>query len=156
RSQNPYMELDKQEWRALQKVLDEWEQSGKLTHEQAGELRKTVELKRNERQQIAQYFFLIAISCTILACGALFTDEKFLEKIKNYFSLSNIFIALLCGLLGAAWFWYINRIKNKHSNTAHEVYMVLGGLLTVTSLVYFCKDFGFGTQYNGFLIISFT
>lgn len=147
------MELDKQEWRTLHKALDEWEKEGKLTHEQTGELRKSIQLKRNERQQIAQYFFIVAISCTILAFGALFIDEKFLEKIKNYFSLSNMFIALLCALLAGVWFWYINRIRDRHSDIAQEVYMVLGGLLTVTSVVYFCKDIGFGAKYNGFLIV---
>src|SRR5690606_32104520 len=33
----------------------------------------------------------------------------------------------------------------------YEVYMVLGGLVVVSGLVYFCKDIGFGPQYTGLL-----
>ena len=149
------MDVEKNEWKALKRGIDEWEQQGKITHEQAGELRRSVQLKRNERQQIAQYFFLVAISCTILAFGAIFIDEKLLEKIKSYFALSNIVIALVAAALGAVWFWFVKKRKEQYSIPAYEVYMVLGGLISLTALVYICKDTGFGASHNGFLFAAF-
>ena len=149
------MELEKNEWKALKKAIDEWEHSGRISHAQAGELRKTVQLKRNERQQIAQYFFLVAISCTILAFGAIFIDEKVLEKIKNYFALSNIFIAIISAAVGGGWFWYVKKHRHNYSPLAYEVYMVLGGLISLISLVYFLKDPGFGPSHHVLLLLSF-
>ncbi|WP_276134410.1 DUF2157 domain-containing protein [Polluticoccus soli] len=149
------MEVEKNEWKALKRAIDDWEQEGKISHDQAGELRKSVQLKRNERQQIAQYFFLVAISCTILAFGAIFIDEKLLEKIKSYFALSNIVIALISAVLGALWFGFVKKRRQQYSIPAYEVYMVLGGLISLTSLVYICKDTGFGASHNGFLLAAF-
>jgi uncharacterized membrane protein len=149
------MELEKNEWKALKRAISEWEQQGKISHDQAGELRKSVLLKRNERQQIAQYFFIVAISCTILAFGAIFIDEKLLEKIKSYFALSNVVIALISAVLGGLWFGFVKKRREHYSIPAYEVYMVLGGLVSLVSLVYFCKDIGFGASHNGFLIVAF-
>lgn len=149
------MEVDKNEWNTIKKALGHWEQQGKLSHEQAGELRNTISLKRADRQQVAQYFFIVAISCTILAFGAIFIDDKLLEKVKAYFALSNVVIAAASVLLGAAWFWFVNKHKSRYSPLAYEVYMVLGGLISLTALVYVCKDVGFGASDNGFLLAAF-
>lgn len=148
------MDVDKNEWRLLKRALDEWTTEGKIDAGKAAELKQTINLKRTDRQQIAQYFFIVAISCTILAFGAIFIDEKFLEKLKTYFSLSNIAIALGCAALGLTWFWYLKKRKHDLGSFSYEVYMVLGALLLLSSLVYICKDFGFGPERNGFLLIA--
>jgi hypothetical protein len=148
------MDVDKHEWRLLKRAIDEWTRQGKLDEEKANELRKTINLRRTDRQQIAQYFFIVAISCTLLAFGAIFIDDKILEKLKSYFALSNIFIALGCAALGSAWFWYIRRTKHNYGSFSYEVYMVVGALLLLSGLVYICKDFGFGAERNGFLAVA--
>jgi hypothetical protein len=148
------MDVDKNEWKTLKRAIDAWETQGTVSHETAGELRKTLELKRNDNQQIARYFFIVAISCSILAFGAIFIDEKVLEKLKAYFALSNVFIAICSTILGIVWFWYVRRKSHTLSPVAYEVYMVLGALILLTSLVYFCKDIGFGAQNSGFLFAA--
>jgi hypothetical protein len=148
------MEVGKEEWKVLNKALDEWDRQGMLAPGQADELKKSVRLKKTERQQIAQYFFIIAISCTILAFGAIFIDEKLLERIKVYFALSNIFIAFVSAAIAIAWFWYVYKRKDKLSNAAYEIYMVLGALSVLTSLVYIFKDVGFGPSHSSFLMTA--
>ena len=147
------MELDNNEWEIINRALDAWQQQGLLSDEKTNALRKSISLKKTS-QQIAHYFFLIALSCTLMAFGAIFIDEKLLERIRNYFSLSNIMIALLMTLLAAGWFYYIKRKINTFKSTAYEIYMVLGGLASDTALVYLCKDIGFGRSYSLFLFLA--
>ncbi len=133
------MEADKQEIKILHKALDEWEQNGRLAPEQAASLRETIVPKHTGRQQIAQYFFFIALTCILLAFAALFLNEKLLEKLKAYFSLNDLAIALISAALSVLWFWYTGRKKKATGTGAYEVYMVLGGLAVLTTLVYLCK-----------------
>lgn len=133
------MEADKQETAILHKALTEWEQTGKLSAEQASSLRQTIVPRHTDRQQIAQYFFFIALFCILMAFGAIFLNEKLLEKIKAYFAVSDLMIALVAAFLSALWFWYTGKKRTIISNGPYEVYMVLGGLSVLTSLVYICK-----------------
>lgn len=149
------MEVGKDEWKILQKAITEWEQTDKLTKEQADDLRKTVDYKQSERQQIAQYFFFIALFCTLLAFGAIFINEKLLEKIKLYFSWNDLAIAGITAGLSILWFWYIARKRQHLSPAAYEIYMVLGGLSVLTCLIYTCKQITTDTTYSTFLILSF-
>jgi uncharacterized membrane protein len=147
------MKVGKAERDTILKALEDWQQNGNLTPEQATDLKSTVELKTSAAQQIAQYFFIIAISCIVLAFGAIFIDDKLLEKIKTYFSLSNVFISIAFLLMSIAWFWYCKKKIANKTSLAYEVYMVMGALLLLISLVYACKDVGFGAGHSGFLFI---
>jgi len=148
------MEVDKNEVTLLHRALEEWEQSGKITPGQAADLKNTITTKQNDRQQIAQYFFFTALFCMLLAFGAIFLNEKLLEKIKAYFSWSDLVIAVITALLSVLWFWYIGRKRNQLSEIAYEIYMVLGGLAVLTSMVYFCKELGMDKTYTALLGIS--
>ena len=148
------MEAGKSEADILLSAIAEWEHTGKLSPEQAADLRRSIELKQSPRQQIAQYFFFIALFCTLLAFAAIFLNEKLLEKIKLYFSWSDMVIALITAVLSVLWFWYISRKKKSISEAAYEVYMVLGGLSVLTSLVYWCKEIGIDKTYTAFLSIA--
>ena len=147
------MEVDKSESELLYKALGEWEQQGKLTKEKVAELKETITGKQT-RHQIAQYFFFIALFCTLLAFGAIFINEKLLERLKLYFSLNDLIIALITAALSVLWFWYVGKKITHLSPTAYEVYMVLGGLSVLTSLVYFCKQFHLDGTYTAFLSMA--
>jgi hypothetical protein len=148
------MEVDKNDQKVIQQAITEWEKAGMLTNEKATELRNSIAPKHTERQQIAQYFFFIALFCTLLAFGAIFLSEKLLEKIKAYFSWSDLVIALIATVLSVLWFWYISRKRRSITAIAYEIYMVLGGLSALTSLVYFCKEFGINKTYTAELSIA--
>ena len=147
------MEVDNQEWKIIKHALRTWEQEGKLTALQAEELTQSFQLKKTG-QQIARYFFLIGLSCSLMAFGAIFIDEKLLEKFKIYFSLSNVVVAILMAILAGCWLWYVKRKSKYLRPIIYEIYLVPGGLAILTSLVYICKDFGFGPSYSVFLLVS--
>lgn len=144
------MELEKKEKQLLDKTIEKWEGQQLLTKDKADELRATYTVKK-AGGQVAQYFFIIAIACTLLAFGAIFIDDKLLEQIKKYFDVGNLVIAISCSLIALAWFIYMNKKRKTLHSMAYEVYMVLGGLVTVCAIVYFCKDIGSGPQYTGLL-----
>lgn len=148
------MELDKNEWKAVHKAIKEWEEEGTLSKDDGSRLRKTVQLKRTDNQQIAQYFFLTALSCILLAFGAIFIDDKVLERFRVYFALSNIVISLLAAGISVLWFWYVRKKQPKLSKTAYEIYLVVGALTSLIALTYICKETGFGGKYSGFLFAA--
>lgn len=137
------MELEKKEKEIIETALKKWEQNHLLTSEKANELRSTLSNKKSGGQ-IAQYFFIIAIACTLLAFGAIFIDDKLLEQIKKYFDIGNVVIAISCSVVAIAWFAYLARKRKQFRTLLYEVYMVLGGLVTICAIVYYCKDIGYG------------
>lgn len=149
------MELDKEEYEVVRRAIDEWERGGKLPPEVASDLRSDMVVRRNDRQQLAQYFFFIALSCTLLAFAAIFLSEKLLERIKAYFAWNDLAVAGITAVLSASWFWYIGRARKETRSSAYEIYMALGGLSVLTCLVYVCKSAQADTTYyTGFLALS--
>src|ERR1700750_3341267 len=107
------MNADKKEKELLHSAIDEWTQEGKISPEQSTELKNSI-VTKEPAQQIAHYFFFIALSCVLLAFGAIFIDDKFVEKMKIYFSLSNIIIAILFTAFSAASFIFIKKKKGSY------------------------------------------
>lgn len=145
------MELDKKEIDILENALHQWEQQQLLTREKTDELRSTL-VPRKAGGQVAQYFFIIAIASMVLAFIAIFIDDKLLERVRLYFDVGNLIIAIACSGLSALWFTYIHKKRKTVSPLVHEIYMVLGGMVVLCATVYFCKDIGFGPQYTGLLL----
>jgi hypothetical protein len=148
------MEVDKNEWKVLRDALGDWERTGKMTPRQAEELRKSISLKRTDRHHVAQYFFFIALFCTLLAFGAIFLNEKLLERLKAYFSLSDLVISAVTATLSIIWFLYVGRRRQRLSVVSYEINMILGALSTLTSLVYLCKQVGADKTHVLFLSLS--
>jgi len=149
------MELDKEQYDVVNRALTEWERSGRLAPDVVQDLRADITVKRNDRQQLAQYFFFIALSCTLLAFAAIFLSEKLLERIKAYFAWSDYAVAGITAVLSALWFWYIGRRRVDTKSSAYEIYMALGGLSVLTCLVYVCKAaHADATYYTTFLLLA--
>lgn len=147
------MELDKKDKHLIETAISEWQENELLDSQKADELRSTLHVKKSEAL-VARYFFIIAIASTILAFGAIFIDDKLLEKIKAYFDVGNIIIAVSCTIIAVAWFIYMTKKRKGLTPMLYEVYMLLGGLVSICALVYYCKDFGFGPEYTAFLLIT--
>lgn len=147
------MDNPKQEREILERAINRWENEGRITAEKSRELKDTLGDKTNDNS-IAQYFFIIAISCSILAFGALFIDEKLLERFKQYFALSNIVITMLTAALSIGWYWFIWRRRRKLSPSGYEANLALGALAALTSLIYLCKVIGEGPDYSSFLLLA--
>lgn len=145
------MEADQQERKIIESALQQWEQEGLLSPEQAEKLRGSIRTGNDTRKQLSQYLFIVAISCSLLAFGAIFIDEKILEALRRHFALSNAVIALVCAAAGLAWWWRIRKKRDQYSVIAFEFYALLGALAMLSAWVYVCKDLGPGEAYSGLL-----
>lgn len=148
------MDVTKDEAAIIRKALAAWQAAGALDEATSKRLDETIEVKRAARQQLGQYFLLIAISCALLAFGALFLDSKLLETFRKAFALSNWTIAALMAGLTITLFWYIRRRLRPTAELVREFYLVLGGLAALTALVYIFKELGPGRAYSTFLFAS--
>lgn len=150
------MELDDQERKIVVKALEEWQRTGKLSAAQKTDLEQTLETRNNDRQQIARYFFIIAVSSMLLAFSSIFIDDKLLETVKKYFSLSNLTIALGVSALTIVWFYYVRKKRPILHDFTYEVFMIVGALGSLTALVYFCKDYTGVAHYTFVLLLATT
>jgi uncharacterized membrane protein len=142
------MELSKDEQRLLRQAIENWSAGGIIDAKQAEAMRDSIGAWPSQRQQLAQYFFIIAVSSALLAFGALFLDEKILEQLRRSFLLSNYTIAFAAAVLTAISFWLVQRRHRHLSETAYEAYLIPGGLCTLVALTYFCKEVGAGAGYT--------
>jgi uncharacterized membrane protein len=144
------MPFTKDDQKLLKRAIDEWLADGVITPEQAERMNAGTGDRSSQRQQLAQYFFIIAVSSALLAFGALFLDEKILELLRRSFLLSNYTISLGSAVLAAIGYWYAHRKYHAVSETAYEVYLSAGALCTLVALTYLCKEIGSGPSYTFF------
>lgn len=144
-----FMQADKEDERLLNQAIDEWLAGSIVTPDQAAAMRAGIKPK-TERQQLAQYFFIIAVSSALLAFGALFINQKLLEQLRKTFLLSNYTICLAAALLAAISFWFTRNKRRHISATMYEVYLLPGALSTLIAIVYICKEIGNGAGYTLF------
>jgi len=144
------MQADKEDIRTINEAIDTWLGEGLIDAGLAAKLRSSLEQKHSERAQLAQYFFIIAISSALLAAGALLINEKLLERLRRMFLLSNYAIAFAAAALAVAGFWYARHRRRAVTVTAYETYMLPGALSSFVALVYLCKEWGNGEGYTLF------
>ncbi len=147
------MELDKKERDLVLKMLEFWKENGTLTSEKVSQLKQSLPSNKSAHQ-IANYFFIIALACALLSFGALFIDEKFLERFRQYFALSAWMIAVLTGIFSIVWFSYVFKKLHKMRPIFYEMNLTGASVVLLTSLVYVCNEIGFGASYSGFLIVA--
>ncbi|MFN4248189.1 MAG: hypothetical protein ACK4EY_10725 [Flavipsychrobacter sp.] len=146
------LKTDQNDYKLLTDTINKWVENGNIDKPKGDELLDTLEQPKSTTQQIAQYFFFVALSCILLAFAAIFIDDKFLEKLKQHFSLTNFFIAILFTVFSVLWFYFLKKKKSTINAAPFEIYAVIGGLLTVTALTYYSKETGEGPNYSGLLL----
>lgn len=147
------MELDNHDRKVLLNALETWHADGELTADHAERLKQSI-VPKKAQQQLANYFFIIALACSLLSFGALSIDEKFLERFRQYFALSNWTIAIITAMLTGVWLIYINRKKSIMQRLFYEMQVTGASVVMLTSLVYLCKEVGSGNGYTGLLIVA--
>lgn len=148
------MDAPKAEKDELIRAIDAWLIQGIISSEQASKMKESVSEQTNQRQQVAQYFFIIAIAAALLAFAALFIDDKLLKRLQSLFSLSNYSIFLASALLASVGLWYARRRRAFLSTTIYEVYLLPAAICMLVAIVYLCKEVGNGAAYTSFTAIS--
>jgi len=144
------MQADKKQKEWLEEALSFWQDKGLLEPGQASRLRQSIAGPQDTKEQLAKYFYIIAICCGALAFAAIFINDKILEQIRRYFSLSQLSIAIACGVAGLLLYFFAQRKKLFYSPN-RELYLTGTMLVWLMSLLYFCKAWLPGGPYTPFL-----
>lgn len=150
------MKLNAKEVQLLDSVLDHWEANEYLDENKVAQLKSSYQSESGDYRTLSFFAFFAAISCALLAFGALVLDEKWIERMRTYFSFSEFTIALLFGGLSILLVWYIKKRKQKYINTtwANESLSVLLGLSICVMVAYFGKGIGSSKDAYYWLILA--
>lgn len=148
------MRVNKKESKLLKEAIEEWENNALIDKTTAQKLRDTVSPYRSEFDTIAFYAAIAAVSCAILAFGALVLDEKWIERIRKYFAFSEFAIGLAFALCSSLLIWIARRRNRKYpyASLANESFTILIALTLGVSVTYFSKSLSISTDYYGIAI----
>ena len=148
------MRVNKKDAISIRKAIDECEQQQVLTTAKAEELRKTVTEYKDDLGSFTFYAFVAAISCAILAFGAIVLDEKWIERMRRFFSFSELLIGVLFGGFSILLLWFAKKRRLKHpdavmTNESFNILIVLSLGVTIT---YLARSLGSGLPLYGLVI----
>ncbi len=145
------MRVNKKEARLLEEAIEQWEKDDLLDSPKAEELRRSISSYRNEFDSVAFYAAIAAVSCALLAFGALVLDEKWIERLRRFFAFSEIFIGFIFGIVAFSLAWIAKRRKRKYAyaSLANESFTVLVALTLGISVAYFTRSFQPTYYYYG-------
>lgn len=145
------MRINKKEAKLLEDAIEQWQKDELLDTQKADELKKTISTYRNEFDSIVFYATIAAISCALLAFGTLVLDEKWIEKIRNFFALSELVIGFIFSALSLFLIWIAKKRKQKfgYAILANESFTVLIALTAGVAITYFTKSSNTTYHYYG-------
>lgn len=145
------MRVNKKEAKLLENAIDQWQKDALLDSAKAGELKQSISAYRNEFDSVAFYASIAAVSCALLAFGALVLDEKWIERLRNLFEFSEVVIGLIFAGISVLLIWIAKRRKTKftYATLANESFTVLIALAIGVSVAYFTRSFHTTYYYYG-------
>ncbi len=151
------MELDKKEADLLDNMLRYWQSGQLIDEEQALKLKSSYSRRITPAGIWASYAFIAAVSCGMLAFGALVLDEKWVELFRKRLGLSEaivgIFFILITFLLT-----YLAKIRLRKSpeyKVANETFTLTIVMSLAVGLAYLGRSFGyFDNQYAPVLLVA--
>ncbi|OJV56349.1 MAG: hypothetical protein BGO31_14780 [Bacteroidetes bacterium 43-16] len=150
------MRLNNKEAALLNRVIEAWEDQELLDKAKADQLKASYQSDAGDYKTLTFYAFFAAISCALLAFGALVLDEKWIERMRSYFSFSEFTIAALFAGLSFFLVWYIRKRKKKYLNAiwANESLSILLALSTCIAITYFGKALSQNSEGYYWLILA--
>ncbi|WP_428667377.1 hypothetical protein [Runella sp.] len=138
------MKLDKKEAATVSNAIRFWEDSHKLSPELAEELRKSYEVRSSNVDTIAWYAFISAVSCGLLAFGALVIDEKWIELLRKRWEFSEATVGIGFTLVAGVFVYLARRRKVKYPNSqiSNESYTITIALSVAVAIAYWTRSLG--------------
>lgn len=150
------MKLNQKEASLLDRTIEKWEEDELIDTPTAQKLKASYESTAGDYNALTFYAFIAAVSCALLAFGALVLDEKWIERMRRYFAFSEITIGLIFGGITAVLAWFILKRKRKflHAVWANESLSILLGLSACVSVAYFGKGLSVNSDRYYWLIFA--
>jgi hypothetical protein len=136
------MELDKNEAKIVGKAIQFWEENHKINPELARELRGSYKLRNSNVDAITSYALISAISCGLLAFGALVIDEKWIELLRKKWGFSEAVVGVGFTLLALLFIAFAKRRKNSFpdSQASNETYNITIILTVGIAITYWTRS----------------
>ncbi|TDE16835.1 hypothetical protein [Dyadobacter psychrotolerans] len=144
------MELDKKDAEVVNKAIQFWESSSKITPDLAEELRKSYQVRNSNVDAVAIYALISAISCGLLAFGSLVIDEKWIELLRKKWGFSETIVGIGFSLLALLFVVLAKRKKAKSPDApaSNETYNITIALTIGVAITYWTRSFAnFGGNY---------
>ncbi|AYD46259.1 hypothetical protein [Arachidicoccus soli] len=147
------MDLNQSQAEFLEGIIDEWRQKELLSEEKSVELKKSFTIRKFNWMAVAQYAFVAAIVCGIVAVVATFADKNlisFFERmVDKIYNAPNAILAILCGSLAAIFFYFADKRKQQRPNKifTNEGLILLGIAFTAFTSANIAKLIGNGNIY---------
>lgn len=142
------MKVDKKEYEIIQKALSHWSKDQLIDTELKDKLSQTLDNSKSDIGNLTYYVFIAAISCAILAFGALVLDEKWIERMRSYFSFTETTIGIVFGILTFVLLFIIKKRKQKYPDMqlANESLSLVMLFSTGVAVAYIGRALGLGMQ----------
>lgn len=151
------MKLDKKDATTVTNAIRFWEDSNKISPEQAEELRQSFEVRDSNVDAVTWYAFIAAVSCGLLAFGALVIDEKWIELLRRKWGFSETIVAAGFTLV-AGLFTFLSNKRNRitsNSRASNETYNITIILSVAIAITYWTRSLSnFNGNYAAPLIIA--
>ena len=149
------MKINGKEHSFLSNIIEHWQKTEVVDEATAKKLKDSVGSYKTEFDALSVYAFVAAISCGILAFGALVLDEKWIERMRKFFEISHFIIGVVFTGLSVFLFWVSKRRVRKFPDSllANESFNIQLVLSIGVAATYFAKGFGATYHWYGWVII---
>ncbi|QRR03418.1 hypothetical protein [Dyadobacter sandarakinus] len=138
------MELDKKEAEVIGNAIQYWQESARISPELAKELRGSYQLKNSNMDAVAVYSLIAAISCGLLAFGALVIDEKWIELLRKRWGFSETVVGVGFTALAGLFVYLAKRRQNRigAARSGSETYHIAIVLAVGVAITYWTRSLG--------------
>jgi len=148
------MRVSKKDADVILNAIDQWEEEQVIDAQNATQLRKSVIVYKDDLGSFTFYAFVAAVSCAILAFGAIVLDEKWIERMRRFFAFSEVLIGTVFLGLSVMLIWYARKRKRKFpdASLSNESFNILTVLSIGVSVTYLTRGLGEGYRFYGLVV----
>lgn len=141
----------------LDQAIGKWLQEGVVDEATAQRLRNGYTVREDNAGVLSVYAFIAAVSCGLLAFGALVMDEKWIELLRRQFGFSELIVGLCFLVLTLVLVYMSRRRRQRHPEAvaANEALSVTVVMSLAVALAYLGRSVGYmGGNYAPVLFIA--
>ncbi|MFT3902040.1 MAG: DUF2157 domain-containing protein [Niabella sp.] len=150
------MKVNNKQAPIVHRAIDEWQRESLLDEETAAKLHQSVKTYDDDYKSLSFYAFIAAISCAVLAFGALVLNEKWIERFRRFFDFSEVLIGIVFMGVTLALTYVAKRRRQKYPDAvlANESFTLLIALSAGVGMVYIGRSFDFAFNYYGGVLFA--
>lgn len=149
------MQVSQKEHRVLTEALNQWQQEGLISNEQAQQLSASCEVIGFDWQRLAKYCFWLAIASFVIAVSAMLADKWLIALLKQLFEATDLMKCVMLGLISAGFYaaglYRYHRAPEK--TYSNEALLFLGVISTAFAIAYLGKAFDTGSGHFSLLLL---